>query len=30
MVNYEGIFFEGENLEKILSLEQTKLSNSIF
>ena len=28
MVNYEGIFFEGENLEKILSLEKTKLSNS--
>lgn len=25
MINYEGLFFEGENLEKILSLEETKL-----
>lgn len=25
MVKYEGLFFEGENLEKILSLEKTKL-----
>ncbi len=25
MINYEGLFFEGEDLEKILSLEETKL-----
>ena len=27
MINYEGLFFEDEDLEKILSLEETKLDS---